>query len=562
MFFFCVVVKRTDRNNHNNKVVGFNGSGTGPTGTGRGGIHFSSITNRRRRGRRLIRIIRFLGGPGGFAQLKTGVPSKILLRKPPNANGALLTGTITNRTNMPFFSVSNSSFIRVFIKINTDQIHSLFSRTGGTTPSVVFVSRVSTINQQHNSNVNNNRSRHRRALGRLLIRVSNFGNSRNIVIVTTAGQTSILSPTLLQPNHFSQGVLINTPSIGNHRTVLHIRTHGGPLKPSISLGRVTGRAPKFINTSLTGLLGRTTLLTTQHGRGRVSTTSISRTRSHMVTNPTGHSQIISPGRHRAITCRRTNRAVIKLILGSTQIIRGMAVMPHNHTNKCTVVLPHRSRVLVDGGGTRRRVTNLVNNQTTRRVVFRSRSSKTSGSFRRTARVTQTVIARCKVDSGVNPIRLRDSKRIFTNRNCSRTNCSRRATTLISRRVGQVLGRNRRRTLRVVRARHRRRGLVTRTLLGCRALGRGRVLDLCGAKGVPRTSIRTTRSRRRTTAFRRSGHTLRHHRARGMRSSRSGSTRSSRSSRAPSDSTSGSRGSRRSSRSSRTWLPVGEDIFSR
>lgn len=285
--------------------------------------------------------------------------------------------------------------MRVFININTSHIHSVFRRTGGTTPYVVFVSRVSTMNHRHNTNLNNNRSRHRRALGRVLIRVSNFRNGRNVVIVTTAGHPSILSPTLLHPNHFSHRIIINLPSIHNHRRVLGIRVHHMPLTPSVSTTVVTHNAPNFSNTSLTGLIGRTTLFTTHNGGHIISVIRFRGTGSGVVVNTRHHSVIVARTRGRSATCRRTNRTVVNHLIPRRSPIRGIAVVPHNHTLNIAFFLPRNSTVDTDHRGLRDRVSALCNNHLTRRVVCKPRriSANTSGSVGITAGLTHGVIAR-------------------------------------------------------------------------------------------------------------------------------------------------------------------------
>ncbi len=255
--------------------------------------------------------MRFLGGPGGFASLKNGVPGKTLLMNPPKANGALLSGTMTNRTSIPFFSLSNSSFIRVFININTDHIHSLFHRTGRGSPYVVFVSRVSTIKHTHKGGPTvNNGSRHRGALGRLLARVSNFNAGDKIVVLTTAGQISVLSGTLLHTKHFSQRVRISLPSLGRHGTMFGMRLHPMGASSAMSVSLLTQRAPKFSNTSVTGIYGRTTLVTTHRGGPTMDGRSFLDTISHVVNNLRGRAGIVATRRGRAVTLRRTKRTAV------------------------------------------------------------------------------------------------------------------------------------------------------------------------------------------------------------------------------------------------------------
>ncbi len=426
-------------NNTSGAALAFNGSHTQHSSNGHGAA-FTSITNTSRRGRRVTRVISFLGGPLHFNRVNTGVPHNILLVNPPNANGALLTHTITNRTNIPFFSVSNSSFIRVFININTSHIHSLFDRTGGTTPTVIFVSRVSTIKHRENANLNNNRSRERRALGRLLIRVSNFNSGRNIVIVTTAGHPSILSGTLLHPKHFSERVAIGCPSAGNHRRVLGIRSHKGPLNPSMDLGAVTGSASNFANTSLTGLLGRTTLLTIHHNGGTVARSRVRRTAVGIMVNTRGGSRVMDSGSGVIATCRRTNRTIISCFLPARSPIRRVSVVHHNVTTNCAVCLPARRGKRISHNRLLRRVYSLLNKHTTRRLARGSVYANTSGSVRHTASLTHRVIAHFNVDRGLNLITCNGSGgRIFLNHSFSSApGCSRGATTLVSSRVRSVI----------------------------------------------------------------------------------------------------------------------------
>lgn len=289
-----------------------NGDGTGVCrGKGSLKVAFGSITKRRNTGRRMRRVIRFLGGPRGCASLNNGVPGNTLLINPPKANGALLTGTMTNRTNMPFFSVDNSSFMRVFININTSHIHSLFHRTGRGTPYVVFVSRVSTINHTHDGGPTVNKgSRQRGALGTLLARVSNFNAGDNIVVLTTAGHMSVLSDTLLHTNHFSQRVRMSLPNLGRHGTVFLIRLGPVGVSSAISISLLTHRAPNFSNTSVTGMYGRTTLVTTHRSGGTMYGRSFLSTMSEVMNKLRGGAGIVATSRGQDVTLRRTNRTAV------------------------------------------------------------------------------------------------------------------------------------------------------------------------------------------------------------------------------------------------------------
>lgn len=427
------------------------------------------------------------------------MPGNILLMNPPNANGALLTETITNRTNIPFFSVSNSSFIRVFININTSHIHSLFSRTGGGSPYVVFVSRVSTMNHRENTNLNNNGSRHRRALGRLLIRVSNFNTGRNMVLVTTAGEPSILSPTLVHPNEFSHRIIMDCPSIGNHRTVLEIRTEGGPLTPSMGLGAVTGAATKFANTSLRGLLGRTTLLTTEGSGGTVAVSRVGRTAIGIIINTRGGDGMVDRGRGGLATCRRTNRTVLFSGLRARSPIRRVSVVPANVTNNCAVPLPDRSGSCGSHENVCRSVIMDLNNQITRRLVVSSVSANTSGSVRGTAGATHTVIAGCNVAGRLNYMYCNASGgSMFLNEsvNDEARSCSRTATTGVSRLILSVIGGTCNSTAGVLDS-----GVSgLRSVTGC-LVGRRGVNDRSFATMVGNACGRPRRIRRRATSGR-------------------------------------------------------------
>lgn len=276
-----------------------------------GHVAFGSITKRTTTGRRMRRVMSFLGRPRGCARLNKGVPGNTLLMNPPKANGALLTGTITNRTSMPFFSVSNSSFMRVFININTSHMHSLFHRTGRGSPYVVFVSRVSTMNHTHNGGPDVKKgSRHRGALGRLLARVSKFNSGDKIVVLTTAGHMSVLSGTLLHTKHFSQRVCMSLPSLGRQGRIFKIRLGPLGLSDDMSMSLLTQRAPNFDNTSVTGMYGRTTLVTTHRRGGDMSGSSFLTTVSHVMNNLRGGAGIVATTRGHTVTLRRTNRTAV------------------------------------------------------------------------------------------------------------------------------------------------------------------------------------------------------------------------------------------------------------
>lgn len=469
--------------------------GAGAIRSGGGGA-FSSITNYSRRGTRLRRVIRFLGSPNGFARLNTHVPGNILLINPPKANGALLTGTITNRTGTPFLSVSNSSFIRVCINMNTDHMESLFSRTVGGTPTVIFVSRVSTINERENTNANNKGSRERRALGRLLIRVSNFSSGSKIVIVTTAGHPSILSPTLLHPNEFSERVAIGHPSTRNERSVLGIRTGGGPLTPSIGFGSLTRVAVNFANTSLRGLLGRTTLLTTEGRGGTLAGRRVRSTIAHIRVNARGGSRGCSRGTGGLATCRRTNRTITSCCLRGRSPIGRVSVVPHNvNTNNCAVCRPRR-RGCASGGRVLSLLISVLNNHITRTLALSSISANTSDSLRHTARVYHSVITGCNVDSRVNPI-IFDSRggRIFLNGSFNRIGgCDRIASTEVSRRVRGVVHTTCTGARGVLGRRCSGLVLINSALLTGRGVSKTRFRTLVAGKGLPRARTGSISSR--------------------------------------------------------------------
>lgn len=425
------------------------------------------MTKRSRTGRLLARVISFLRGPRGCARVNTMYPGKTLLMKPPKANGALLTGTITKRTGMPFFSVSNSRFMRVFINVKTSGMHSLFGRTGRGTPYVMFVSRVSAVNGGESGTKCNKGSRHRRALGRLLARVSKFSTSGNIIVLTTAGQPSDLSPTLLHPKEFSHHVPIRLPSLGKHRRVLGIRTGGMELKSSVSFGTVTETTSKTSKTRLTGVMGRTTLHTIERGHGCMARTSLRRDVRAIVTKCRGGGRMLSSGRGLVISCRRVNRTLMTTLRAGSTPIAGVAVVPHaSNTLKCAVRMRSRRHGLV----ARRRlvggVTALAKKEYTRGLVFGSVAANTSGSVRRTAGLTETVVAHCKVDSQFNVITLRARGGPCLKKSDD-LDYSPRATTSVSRVIMSAMGRKCSATVSLLRG--GRGGL--RRLTGCLCRGR-------------------------------------------------------------------------------------------
>lgn len=440
------------------------GDGTGVCIRSDRKVHFSSITKRSRTGRGLSRVISCLRGPGGCASMNTSVPGNILLMKPPKANGAVLTGTITNRSGMPFFSVSNSRFIRVFINVKTSGIQSLFERTGRGTPYVIFVSRVSTVNGGHSKRVNKG-SRERRALGRLLARVSKFRKGGNIVVLTTAGHPRSLSPTLAHPKHFSEHIPIRLPSLTNHRTVLGIRTGGVGTSSSISLRAVTHVTSNTSNTRLTGVVGRTTLHTIHDKEAIMGRSSLRRDVRIIVTKCRGGGTILSSRRGGIITCRRVKRTLMTTLRDRSTPIRGVAVVPHaSNTLNCAVRIRRNSGCLVAGGRLRGGVTAFANKHTTRRVMFNRVAAKTSGSVRRTAGVTETVVAHCNVASRFSVITVRGIAGRCLNNSAS-LSYSTSARGRVSRGIIRLMGTRRRGTEGVLT--RGERGLSRLTVCLCR-----------------------------------------------------------------------------------------------
>ena len=293
----------------------------------------------------LAEIVEFLKYPERFLKLGARIPKGVLLIGPPGTGKTLLARAVAGEAAVPFFTISGSEFVEMFVGVGASRVRDLFEQAKRNSPCIVFVDEIDAVGRHRGAGLGGGHDEREQTLNQLLVEMDGFENETNVIVVAATNRPDILDPALLRPGRFDRRVVLDSPDIKGRTEILDVHVKGKPLEDGIDLGRIAKQTPGFSGADLSNLVNEAAILAARRDRTTISYDEIVESIDRVIAGPERKSRVISRREKELTAYHEAGHALVGHVLPNADPVAKVTIVPRGSMGGYTRSLPEEDRHL-------------------------------------------------------------------------------------------------------------------------------------------------------------------------------------------------------------------------
>ena len=302
-------------------------------------VRFDDVAGADEEKEELMEIVEFLKEPKKFVELGARIPKGVLLVGPPGTGKTLLAKAVSGEAGVPFFSISGSDFVEMFVGVGASRVRDLFEQAKKNAPCIIFIDEIDAVGRHRGAGLGGGHDEREQTLNQLLVEMDGFGINEGVIILAATNRPDILDPALLRPGRFDRRVVVGYPDIKGREEVLKVHSRGKPLGPDVDLKDLAKSTPGFTGADLENLLNESALLAARKGRKEITMEEIKEATFKVVIGPEKKSRVMSEKEKKLTAYHEAGHAIAVRAVSSTNKVDRVSIIPSGRAGGYTAHKP-------------------------------------------------------------------------------------------------------------------------------------------------------------------------------------------------------------------------------
>lgn len=308
-------------------------------------VVFSDVAGADEAKEELREIVEFLKHPVKFASLGARVPRGLLLVGPPGTGKTLLARAVAGEAGVPFFSISGSEFVEMFVGVGASRVRDLFSQAKQNAPCIVFIDEIDAVGRQRGTGLGGGHDEREQTLNQILVEMDGFDKGTNVIVVAATNRPDVLDPALLRPGRFDRQVVLDRPDLKGRKEILQVHARGKPLDSRVDLEVLAKQTPGFSGADLENLINEAAILAARKGKKTIEMTDMEEAIDRVIAGPERKSRVITPKEKSVTAYHEVGHALVAHVLRNVDPVHKISIIPRGTMGGYTRILPTDDRYL-------------------------------------------------------------------------------------------------------------------------------------------------------------------------------------------------------------------------
>ncbi|MGB9904172.1 MAG: ATP-dependent zinc metalloprotease FtsH [Desulfotomaculales bacterium] len=353
----------------------------------------------------LQELVEFLRNPKKFTELGARIPKGVLLFGPPGTGKTLLARAVAGEAGVPFFSISGSDFVEMFVGVGASRVRDLFDQAKKNAPCIVFVDEIDAVGRQRGAGLGGGHDEREQTLNQLLVEMDGFSPNEGIIIIAATNRPDILDPALLRPGRFDREVVVDIPDINGRKEILKVHVRGKPLSPDVNLDVLARRTPGFTGADLANLVNEAALLAARRNKKEIGMRELEDSIERVIAGPEKKSKVISEKEKRLVSYHEAGHAVVGYLLPNTDPVHKVSIIPRGRAGGYTLLLPKEDRYYMTKSMLMDQVTMLLAGRVAEELVLKEISTGAQNDLERSTEIVRRMIMEYGMSEELGPMTL-------------------------------------------------------------------------------------------------------------------------------------------------------------
>jgi cell division protease FtsH len=368
-------------------------------------VTFADVAGVEEAKQELQEIVEFLRYPEKFAALGARIPKGLLLVGPPGTGKTLISRAVAGEAGVPFFSISGSEFVEMFVGVGASRVRDLFDQAKRNSPCIVFVDEIDAVGRQRGAGLGGSHDEREQTLNQILVEMDGFDTNTNVIVIAATNRPDVLDPALLRPGRFDRQIVLDRPDIRGRIAVLQVHARGKPLEASVSLETLARQTPGFSGADLANLLNEAAILAARRGKRKIGMSELEEAIDRVVAGPARKSRIISE-REKAITAyHEVGHALVARMLPNTDPVHKVSIVARGQAGGFTMLLPTEDRYLWSKPQFEDTLAYALGGHAAELIIFGEVTTGASNDIERVTKIARSMVTEYGMSSRIGPVAL-------------------------------------------------------------------------------------------------------------------------------------------------------------
>ena len=417
LFWFLFMRQQTGGNN---KVMNFGKAHARVMTDDKNRVTFAQVAGADEEKEELREIVEFLKHSDRFMKLGARIPKGVLLIGPPGTGKTLLAKAVAGEAGVPFFSISGSDFVEMFVGVGASRVRDLFEQAKRNAPAIIFIDEIDAVGRQRGAGLGGGHDEREQTLNQLLVEMDGFSANEGVIVLAATNRPDILDRALLRPGRFDRQVTVNYPDVKGREEILKVHSKGKPLAPEVSLATLAKRTPYMTGADLENVMNEAAILAARKNAQTISMSELEEAITRVQVGPEKKSRVITEKDKKLVAFHEAGHAVLAYLLPGCDEVHEVSIIPRGGAGGYTMTMPSEEKHYISGARLRDQIVELLGGHVAEKLVLGDVSTGSTSDLSRASELARSMVTEYGMSEEIGPVYLGGDQEVFVGRDFGHT----------------------------------------------------------------------------------------------------------------------------------------------
>jgi cell division protease FtsH len=351
----------------------------------------------------LVEVVDFLKDPRKFSEIGARIPKGVLLVGPPGTGKTLLARAVAGEAGVPFFSISGSDFVEMFVGVGASRVRDLFENAKKNAPCIIFIDEIDAVGRRRGAGLGGGHDEREQTLNQLLVEMDGFGVNEGIILIAATNRADILDPALLRPGRFDRQIMVGRPDVNGREEVLKVHARNKPLSDDVDLKTIAQRTPGFSGADLENLLNEAALVSARANKKKIDMEAVEEAIDRTIAGPSKKSRVISEKEKNIVAHHEAGHTVVGVKLESADMVHKVTIVPRGQAGGYAMMLPKEDRYFMTKPELLDKIVGLLGGRVAEEIIFGEVSTGAHNDFQRATGIARKMVMEFGMSDKLGPV---------------------------------------------------------------------------------------------------------------------------------------------------------------
>lgn len=500
VFFFYMMMGQASQGGRGGGMMNFGKSKAKPANAKENKVRFSDVAGEEEEKQELVEVVEFLKNPKKFTRLGAKIPSGVLLEGPPGTGKTLLAKAVAGEAGVPFFSISGSDFVEMFVGIGASRVRDLFDQAKKAAPSIIFIDEIDAVGRRRGSGMGGGHDEREQTLNQLLVEMDGFNGDEGVIVMAATNRADVLDPALLRPGRFDRKILVGAPDVKGREAILRVHARNKPLGPDVDLKEIAKQTPGFVGADLANLLNEAALLAARRNENEISAADVDEAEDRVIAGPAKRDRVVSPKERETVAYHEAGHTIVGLVLNDARVVHKVTIVPRGRAGGYAIMLPREDQMLMSKKNAEEQIAGLMGGRAAEEIIFHSQSSGASNDFEQATQIARAMVTQYGMSDKIGPVELQSSGQVFAGQGYDQAGYSEHTAALVDEEIKRILNEGHEQALHIIETHREQHKLIAEALLKYETLNEKQILSLYKTGKMPEADVEAAEDEQHAATF--------------------------------------------------------------